>query len=121
MFLQLPCSLSSLPRLPGPTACHLPKGDPHLPGHGGHPGEGDQEGVLHEKREDFTEAGVVEQERPGEQDDEEPLVAEEQGGHHRHLHPTKNLLAQLRNKEVQDKSDKKKKLRDQKKSCDNIA
>ena len=77
--------------------------------------------MLHEKREDFTEAGVVEEERSGEQDDEEPLVAEEQGGHHRHLHPTKNLLPQLRNKEVQDKSDKKKKLRDQKKSCDNIA
>ena len=108
-----PCSLPTLSCLPSPATSHLAKSDPHLPRHGRHPGEGHQEGVLHEQWNRPAEARVGEEEGAGEKDDEEPLVAQEQSSHHRHLHPTKDLLAQLQDEDMQDECDEEEKLGDQ--------
>ena len=62
-----------------------------------------------------------EQERAREENDEKPLVAKKQCGHHGHLHPTKDLPAQLQNKDMQNESDKEEKLRDQEKRCNYVA
>lgn len=62
-----------------------------------------------------------EEEGAGEEDDEEPLVAKEQSSHHRHLHPTKDLLAQLQDEDMQDECDEEEKLGDQEKRSDYVA
>ena len=77
--------------------------------------------MLHEQWKCPAEAGVGEEQRAREEDDEEPLVAKEQRGHHGHLHPTKDLLAQLQNEDMQDESDKEEKLGDQEKCGNYVA
>ena len=77
--------------------------------------------MLHEQWQRPAESWMGEEERTREEDDQEPLVSEEQRSHHRHLHPTKDLFSQLRDKDMEDESDEKEKLRDQEKSGNYVA